>query len=361
MNVTVIDRDSAIGQTAQSLGIGFQAQDGRALTRTLLAQSLRRSIFIAAPCAGHVLRALVLSALLPLSDDAETLKAQIDDVLQDLIAVGDILEMVAEADGRRTSVLRPAPPAFIARCDGSFILIGISGDEITPVQDFPIVHYASGLRVLRPVDTHECRVALLDLGLIELSERTWLHTPAPMPASDLAAHWMERLPKELRPEKIEGLEILQTASQTHFYKARWTTVHTTHTGIFVARRPQRYGANLWCLVDVKNGVVQRLTDIRARDLRARDCDEAWRLQAAFDVLAGAPQKVRVDASGPTAVLSFSAPLPSWAARRLASIGEPADMPRALLAFKVPSENAQDELRWLDEYLWLVRSDEGGVA
>lgn len=166
---------------------------------------------------------------------------------------------------------------------------------------------------------------------------------------------------EPRPEKIDGLEVLGNEPQTSFYRGRWTNLHQKHVGIFVARRPQRFGAKLWCLVDVRDGTVQRFTDIRAKDTRTRDCDEAWRLQAALDASSGAPQRVRVQACGPASLLSFSAPLPAWASRRLAFIGEQVDVPRALISFKVPMENIQDELRWLGENLWLVRSDDGGIS
>jgi hypothetical protein len=359
--LAVINHADALAITARSLGIDFKSGEAPTLSRALVAQALRRAIFNAAPCAPHALRSLVFVALSPLADDPEALKVHIEDALHDLIAAGDILEMRAASGERSDIVLRPAPPAFVARRDGSFIIVGISGDEITPIREPSILHHESGLRSVRVADVQKCRAELLDLGLIELPERLWLHAPATSSAHDLAAHWKARLPTEPRPEKIEGLEILDAASSTAFYKGRWTSLHPKHSGFFVVRRPQRFGANLWCLADIKDGVVQRFTDIRAKDSRTRDCDEAWRLRAALDAVSGAPQTVSMVADEASAILSFTAPLPAWAARRLGFLGEQVTVPRALLAFRIPIENVQDELRWLGENLWLVRNDKGGTA
>lgn len=355
-SVAVISSSQALERTFASLGLSDEA--GKLLpSKVLIAQSLRRAVFNAAPCPPQVLRSLVFAALSPIVQDADTLKAGIEETLENLIAMGDLLEMSTDIEGRRDVVLRPAPPAFVARRDGTIIILGVAGDELTPVRRPPVLYHESGLRCIQPDDVTVCRAELLDLGLIELSERLWLFAPAAMNAAELLAHWKSRLPVDAKPEKIEGLELLQPASTTSFYKGRWTTLHPKLSGIFVARRVQRYGAKLWCLADVKDGLVQRFVDIRAKDSRTRDCDEAWRLQAALDAAAGTPQSVRVSTSGSATLLAFSAPLPRWAARRLSFIGKLVSVQRALLAFELPTENAQDELRWLGENLWLARNEE----
>lgn len=356
-NVAVISVSQALECISASLGVAAEA--GALLpSRVLIAQTLRRAAFNAAPCTAQVLRSLVFAALSPLAQNAHALKADIEEALEDLIVMGDLLEMHTDVDGGRDVVLRPAPPAFVARRDGMLIILGVAGDEITPV---PVLHQESGLRCIRPDNAQACRAELLDLGLIELSERQWLFAPAPVSAADVMAHWKAKLPADTRPEKIEGLELLQAPSASSYYKGRWTTLTPKLTGIFVARRGQRYGAKLWCLAEVTNGLVQRFVDIRAKDSRTRDCDEAWRLQAAMDAAAGMPQRIRIISAGSTTTLAFSAPLPAWAARRLSFIGKPAPTARALLAFEIPTTNAQDELRWLSENLWLVRDQEGETA
>lgn len=360
-SVAVMNRSDALRQTALSLGILSAAGDAPALNRILIAQSLRRTVYIAAPCGAQTTRSLALAALAPLCDNPDTLNEQIDDALQDIIAMGDVLEMRSGSVGCSDTVLRPAPPAFVARPDGLFLILGISGDELTPALRMPVLHHASGLRSTRSTDAEQCRSLLLDLGLTELSERVWLHTPATASAAEHAAQWKARLPAELRPEKIENFEVLHGALPASFYKRRWSLLNTKHSGIFIARRPQRYGAKLWCLADVKDGLVQRFVDIHAKDSRTRDCDEAWRLQAAMDAEAGTPQQLGIAVRGTNATLSFSMPLPTWAARRLHFIGEQVSAPRALIAFETPAANIDHEANWLKEKLWLARKDEGRVA
>jgi hypothetical protein len=356
--LAAISRADALSGVAQSLGLPTSAATVDGSNNALIAQSIRRSVFIAAPCSARIARTLVTTALGPLADDLKEMESRIGDVIDDLVAIGDLLEMRRESADGEELVLRPAPPAFIKRKDQTFILLGVSGDEITPVNDHPVAYRPSGLRTLAPSDPEVCHSALLDLGLIELSDSIWLHAPAAVAADRYLNGWITRLPPAGRPEEIEGLEILDTKTPTTFYKGRWKPLSSNHSGYFLARRPQRYGANLWCVAEVQDGLVQRFIDIHSRDGRIRDCDEAWRVQAAFDSVAGAPQKVAVSSSGARATLSFSSPLPAWTVRRLSLIGERVTPRRALLAFELPSQNMDDEIRWLEDTLWIAR-DAGG--
>lgn len=60
----------------------------------------------------------------------------------------------------------------------------------------------------------------------------------------------------------------------------------------------------------------------------------------------------------SAVLSFYSPLPAWAVRRLTMIGEQFKPVGAMLGFRMTIQNVDDELRWLEETLWLARNDGG---
>jgi hypothetical protein len=198
----------------------------------------------------------------------------------------------------------------------------------------------------------------LDLGLIELPLSAWLHAPASMTANAFLEDWRAKLPTTTSPEKIEDVEILDTKMPTTFYKGRWRAVTNKDAGLYLARRPRRYGANLWCLLELRDGLVQRLVDVHPRDARVRDCDEAWRIQAAIDAIASAPQTVRLMSRDDKAVLAFGSPLPAWATRRLSLIGEPVLVRGTLLAFEVPKQNVEEEVRWLEDVLWLARDTRG---
>ncbi len=356
--VSVVNHKDAVAGVARSIGLPDNAATLGPTSNVLIAQSLRRSVFIAAPCSARNARTLVGAALVPLTDTQEAFDERIARVLEDLIAIGDVLEMRRENADRSELVLRPAPPSFVKRGDGTFILLGVAGDEITPLVDGAVSFRSSGLRTITPHDPIACSLALLDLGLVELTSAMWMHSPAITTASDFLQEWLARLPQTPHPEKVEELEILDASTPTTFYNGRWRPVRDNDSGLFLARRPQKYGAKLWSLVEVKTGFVQRLVDVHSRDARIRDCDEAWRIQAAFDACAGAPQKVGVIREAENSVLSFFSPLPAWAVRRLTMIGDQFKPVGALLGFRIPIQNTDDELRWLEETLWLARNDGG---
>jgi hypothetical protein len=354
MSVIVLSRTDVLKELAKSLGLSPEDAHINVSSNALIAQLIRRAVFIAAPCSIRNARNVVTTALEPLTIDGQEFEDRVASVFEDLLATGDILEMRHEGQESEGIILRPAPPAFVKRKDQSFILLGVAGDEITPVYDQPIDYRASGLRTLASNNPVACQNALLELGLIELPLATWLHAPASVDAETYASAWRAKLSIPQSPQMLEEIQILDTKMPVHFYKGRWKALSDKDVGVYLARRPQRYGANLWCLVDVQDGLVQRLVDVRSKDSRIRDCDEAWRLQAAFDVLASAPQKVNVSSNSDKSVLTFGSPLPAWAVRRLCQIGERVSPERALLGFELPRPNAEEEIRWLESMLWLAR-------
>lgn len=356
--VSALDHKAALATVAHSLGLPDEAATLEPASNALIAQSLRRSVFIAAPCSTRSTRSLVGAALAPLADSNEDLDERIGRVLEDLIATGDVLEMRRENTDGSELVLRPAPPSFVRRSDGTIILLGVAGDEITPFVEGPVSFRSSGLRTISPGDPTACSLALLDLGLIELTPSMWMHSPTTTTANEFLQGWLARLPQTSHPEKVEELEILDPSTSPTFYNGRWRPVRDNDSGTYLARRPQKYGSKLWSLVEVKAGWVHRLVDVHSKDARIRDCDEAWRIQAAFDARAGAPQRVRVSREVDSAVLSFFSPLPAWAVRRLTMIGDQFKPVGALLGFRIPIQNVEDEIRWLEETLWLARNDGG---
>lgn len=352
-DIKILNRVDCLKYSSRSLGL----PDLTRLDNALIAQALRRSVFIAAPCSMRTVCSLVMNSLGPLSDEPEKLKILIDDVIDDLVNMGDVLEMRYEIAGEPNFILRPAPPAFVLRRDGTFIIVGVAGDEITPPQanDYNLVYRLSGLRTLTPSNVQSCRQTLIDLGLIELPMNVWLHAPVSITADKFVRSWVSRLPNDINPEKIENLEMIDISKATSYYKGRWQSLNEQHAGIYIARRSQRYGAKLWCFAEIRDGLVQRFVDIHSRDARVRDCDEAWRLLTALDALSGSPQQVRVVYEKEMAVLSFTSPLPSWAVRRLSLVGERLKPHRALLEFSLPLQNSEEELHWLEETLWLTRN------
>jgi hypothetical protein len=152
---------------------------------------------------------------------------------------------------------------------------------------------------------------------------------------------------------VDGIQILDSGRPVNFYRGRWRQPSTKDTGQFVARRPQAYGSDLWCYVELKDGEPQHLIDLPLSADSMRGCDEAWRLQAAIDAARHQPQSFRLEHSGSAHVLlSLFGPPPSWLQRRWDGCGKPVSSRSALVTYLLPASNLAVELDFLRRMLWL---------
>ena len=169
----------------------------------------------------------------------------------------------------------------------------------------------------------------------------------------MVAFYSDRLEATGFSGDIEGLQVIDPASRVTFYRGRWRVLKPRDNGRFVARRPQAFGADLWCFADVGDGRVTKLLDLPLQKPLAPGADEAWRLQAALDSVAGHPQQLRIRGDGLISLLSFFSPVPSWIRRRLDVIGE--SVPRgagALFSYAIPQEEVSEEINFLKRMMWL---------
>jgi hypothetical protein len=95
----------------------------------------------------------------------------------------------------------------------------------------------------------------------------------------------------LQPGTVTDLQILDPMRPVTYYLGRWN-VPKNQSGTFVARRPQEFGAPIWCFVALKDGVPARLLDLPLEKMRWRGCDSAWHLQMAIDYCRRNPQRYR---------------------------------------------------------------------
>jgi len=326
----------------------------------LLAQVARRAIAIMAPCPAYELVHAMAQSFGSVSGKAGAFAERVGGIVEDLIVYGDILEMRESADdswaGTKSFVLRPAPPSFVRRKDGSVAIVGIAGEQITPLTvelNSRVIHHGV-LRIIPTAENEDLEALLIELGLLKLPEKTWLRLPAFETAASHVASWRQLLATEPITTPIEGLQILDTGRPPIFYKGRWVSPNRTHTGMYVARRPQRYGAPRWCLADLANGVLRRFKDLSTRGDRLRPFDIAWRIQAALDADAGTPQRFDTstkDSSNTT--LRFYSPIPSWCERHLSIAGRKGTAERCLFCFEVPTAQVGTETGFLQEALWMT--------
>lgn len=232
--IAVISASDALIKVAES--IGLSAGSDAALSDNLLAQALRRAVFFMAPCQPHELcRAVVRSfssSQLPIGNLSE----RVEDILERLIVFGDILEMRLEDDNAWSSAsafaLRPAPPSFVVRNNGSIVLLGVAGDQISPLtHELDLrVKFESAIRVLRPIDDEDLPALLRELGLLRLSEHTWLRLPKQETAALHIAFWQQEVRNQARSTALENIRIIDPVSSPTFYRDRWTEPKRRHTG-----------------------------------------------------------------------------------------------------------------------------------
>lgn len=341
--------------------LGLPVHPDAPIEDTLIAALLRRAGGILCPCSRTALRAALLESLQGLSEDA-SLSDRIDSILEGLIIGGDLLELhdVTTADqAAKGTWVFAAPPSFVKRPDGSIFLTGTVPDQDTflPPSLASRVRHEGFVRELRPGPDEEIVSALLDLGLQELSEQVWLKSPKSETPEALLSGYQRQL--ELQPPGGEVAEmlILDPTSSVRFYPKRWTSPSTNHSGTFVARRPQEFGAPIWCLAHLDDGRVLRFLDLPPRRSRWRGSDIAWYFQMAVDHCRGAPQLYRRSTIADGERFDFFSPLPQWSQRRMMIFGQPVPRANCLMSYVLPASQAEAEEGFIKQRLWLARTDD----
>jgi hypothetical protein len=328
-----------------------------AIDDTLIAALLRRAAGIHCPCSLSTLTVAVTESLAYLADADSKLEERVNAAAEGLIVIGDFLELsqvtVDDPNAKGTWAFA-APPGFIVRPGGSIFLIGIAPDEATPLPASlsSRMEYHGLARVLVPGQGENLQSILLELGLREVSASAWLKAPKAERADQMVQSLLRRLSEQPPSGAIAELSILLSDRPVDYYSGRWTAAEN-HTGKFVARRPQAYGAALWGFASLENGNVLQYLDFPLKGTRWRGCDVAWHLQMAIDQSHGTPQKYRkrLDAGG--TYLDFFSPIPLWAQRRLCVVGRSAPAERCLLSYWVPERESAAEEDYLRRHLWLT--------
>lgn len=319
-----------------------------------LAASLRRAAGFLCPCGPSTLKRAVARALDGLVDDSDQLAASIESTLEAMVGFGDLIEQrELNTQGRMTNLLYPAYPSFVFNGDSTIMIVGISPEHSSPLtEDLEVrVEHVNHLRRLYVERGEDMRTALRALGLFELTFETWLKIPHRVTSDQMIGRFDELLDSSGPSGEIPDLAVIDPALPVRYYRGRWRGAGTL-TGRFVGRRPQAYGADLWCYVDVRAGVPFRLVDLPLRGSRLRGCDEAWQLQMAIDAERGTPQQFRIR-KGPSNshVVDFFSPIPMWAQRALDASGEPTPSGASLFSYRL-RQDLERHRTLLETALWL---------
>lgn len=338
--------------------LGFDPEDVAVTSIEVLSALVRRTAGLLCPCPRKRVLKNVLQSLDGVIPNHEDLKDEVDETIDMLVAHGDLLEHndITREFTRSEIVLNRAPLSFIKRDSGACVLLGITPDDRPVLPDFlhEKILYNNFSRVIPDYAAPDVSTHLSGLGFIELPYKAWSKCPVPAdPEKHIAAmdsHLMSSLAHST--DVIEGLRILDPSTTVEYYPDRWVTPKE-HTGRFIGRRPQAYGAALWCYVELAHGKPRRFLDLPLPGSRWRGCDEAWHLQAAIDASVGRPQQYRVrDGVRDFTILDLLSPVPSWAQRRWVMVGMSVPRYQCLMSFRFRFGEIGEEIRFAKEHLWL---------
>lgn len=321
--------------------------------------SLRRAASFLCPASPRQIVDAVLDALIPLGAHLE--RDEFTGALDTLVGVGDLLEI--RATGASTRLLFLGPPSYVERHPGDFLLLGIRPNA-SPILDEDsvgaAVTYEAHTRSVA-LDPDGAAQTLAAAGLHRLTREQWAKAPREAAAAAIIEQIRRRLAANRAPGQVSGLVLIDPTRPVRYYRGRWRDPMAVDQGIFVARRPQAYGAPIWCAVELAAGVPQAVLDLPVTSAIAPSWDDARRLQAALDAERCTPQVVRVRSTGQhdgDSILDFFGPLPSWAERYLNLTGLPVFRSQgALFSYRVPSGTADDVMLFLSKLLWMQVAEE----
>ena len=353
-------RMDLIGDLPRRLGLstGYTLDSPEAL-----AGAIRRSASLRSPCTPRQLKWSVGVSLRELFEEPDMLDELLETCLQALITLGDLTEVtVADQSGSNLRQVELTTPCFVMRGDGSALILGsLPGNQHwVPDSLRRRVESKGYLRLITSTPGFDPSVELASLGIRELNEREWATNLAGLTENERTSDpsiLIQKYDQQLDAAddaggEIPGLTILNTERDVTYYKGRWT-LPTDLSGRFIGRRPQAYGNDLWCYIDLQGGRPTRFIDLPLDGSKLRGCDAAWHLQLALDKVRGSPQRYSAAYEASQMVLlELFSPIPAWAERRLTLLGTPTEhSKRGLIGFRVPAE----EIKFLEENLWLSRS------
>lgn len=354
--IEILDQIHAARLCVDQLGL-----DGDAValdSPEALAAALRRAASFLCPTGPGRLITAVEKTVRELVDPGDGMRAELETVLDAIIGYGDLLELRVRDESQGTGdQLYLGPPGFVGRQSGSFLLLGVR-PEAAPLAGEEVVPFIEHRRHVRSVKARsdvDVEELLLASGLRPVAPNVWLRAPRDEDPQSLIEGYDARLAVAGPSGEIEGLRILDPATPVSYYRGRWRPPTASDDGRFVARRPQAFGADLWCYAELAGGSSSRLLDLPIDANLNRGCDEAWRLQAALDAVSGNPQELRVRVAGGEAeveILDVFSPIPRWLQRRWDSLATPTRSAGALFSYSFAAEEWAEEVDFATRRLWL---------
>lgn len=353
MELSTLSPEDLLRDIHQTLGVPDSQQP---VSLELLAASLRRAASLMCPATPRGLITAVEQSLTPLIS-AEDLRKRCRDTLDELLAHGDLMEFdevgidlsVAALPSR---LIYAAPLSFVKISDTRIFLLGIAPDAIEPLPAELAPRLNGVVRSLSTDDHPQLREQLLRTGFYELPYRAWAKAPAAKSSAKLVAEFDRLLEREPPCGPLEGLRVLDGQIKSDWYRQRWTEPRGL-SGRYLATRPRKWGADLWCYVALADGEPQRMIDLPLGRTLERGCDQAWRLQCALDAESGVPQSFQVTHLPNEHVkLDIHLPCPAWLLRRWDCIGVRSG--DSVFSFVFSTDDLKTETELLEKQLWMTK-------
>jgi hypothetical protein len=352
MELVTLSISEAVGSIGEQLSTATGEGE---LSREFLAANLRRAASLFCPTTPRALVSAVDDALSPMCTDAD-LRTKCRDILQDLIAIGDLMEydeVASVTDDRPLDrrLVYAAPPYFVALTDARFLILGIAPDGIDQVPEEVQLLTKKHIRTLSTADFPNARQLLLNYGLHEVPYEAWARSPKVESAEAVCSRMNKVLDASGPCGRIEELRILDGSIVSPWYKDRWVSPRG-QSGRFVGTRPRKFGADLWCYIQLEDGEAQSLVDLPLGRSLERGCDQAWRLQCALDAELGHPQTYMLtELDRNRGRIDIHTPSPNWLQRRWDCIGSRAG--DSVFSYIFDLHEAASEAALLEERLWMI--------
>jgi len=326
-----------------------------------LATAIRRAASFMCPTDPQTLIDSVIEVLAPLSSEAAE-RENLKELLEQIVSTGDLLELATSAYERQARMLYLGPPSFIQKAPGKYLVTGIRPEGVPLVSDNTEVDYAHHTRSVS-LDPQSGEELLQAMGLHKITLSKWIGQPSITDAHVFVEQFRQRLNVARASGSVDGLSIIDPSTRVDYYRGRWRAPTAGDDGLFVGRRPQAFGADLWCVVHLADGNPEQLVDLPIDVGTRPGRDDAWRLQAAIDASNSSPQRYRISSapneSSGFRVVDFFSPLPTWGERHLELIGSARSRSRgALFSYLIPLEAVAELGSVLAGPLWMIELAEG---
>jgi hypothetical protein len=275
----------------------------------------------------------------------------VEDAIDACVGAGDLLVV---RDGPRTRYAL-SPPFWVRRSSGSVFLVG---DE--PENDGKAVAGQVSRGPYRIVLGNPSDDFLLGLGRVELPSSVWQLAPEVSTPEELIQR-IDRAVQEAGRSGDVSLDVIFDPGKPYRPYRRRLVSPVRQSGFYLGRRIVPWGAPTWSYCHLDSGQVDAFVDLPGLDPRFSARDEWYWLMAAVDAVNRTSGGLAIRRDPVETALSFWAPIPSWAERRLLTICERAEQPAfgALMTFLAPNAEVAEELSFIRRYLWLDEYEEDG--